>query len=265
MSLQLRVSPTNQRVLPESVEHDAEPGLRDRAHTPLPRDVADAGKGNGWETDFSESVRRLYAGYRGAVLPTLSALSLHVALSERWFQQREFDLRGARRILDVGCGAGQLTQHLLKHADREATIMGCDLTWEMLLRARRRVRHDAVQWVVGNLTHLPFDEASFDCVTCGFVLEHLPDVRRGLHELARVLTDGGRLLLLTTEDHWTGRWTARAWNCRALNRQELRRQCQEAGLVWKQDLWFSEVHRWFAVGGICVSLERASRCHSGNG
>jgi len=208
------------------------------------------------QTMNSAAVRRLYAGPGGAALKTLSFLSLHVPLSEQWFRDRLFDLRGARRILDAGCGAGQLTRHLARYADPNASITACDFSVEMLLRARQRSGNSAIQFVLGDLTQLPFADASFDCVTCGYAIEHLSDARSGLAELARVLRVGGRLLLLTTEDRWTGHLTARMWNCYAYNREEFRYRCHEQGLIWKQELWYSSVHQLLGMGGICVELER---------
>lgn len=206
-------------------------------------------------TTNSRAVRRLYAGPVGAALKTFSYLSLHVPLSEKWIRDRTFDLRGARRILDAGCGAGQLTRHLARYADSDASITACDLSVEMLLRAWQRLANPAILFVHGDITQLPFADASFDCVTCGYALEHLPDARSGLAELARVLRAGGRLLLLTTEDRWTGHLTSRVWNCRTYNRQDLRRLCHEQGLFWKQELSFSTLHRHLGMGGICVEME----------
>jgi ubiquinone/menaquinone biosynthesis C-methylase UbiE len=202
------------------------------------------------------AVRQLYAGLGGAALKTLSFLSLHVALSERWFRGRMFDLRGAKRILDAGCGAGQLTQHLARYADPDASITACDFSVEMLLRARQRLQGSSIQFVLGDLKQLPFADASFDCITCGYAIEHLSDARSGLAELARVLRVGGRLLLRTTEDNWTGHLTSRVWSCRAYNRQELQYRCHEKGLIWKKELWYSSVHQRLGIGGICVEIER---------
>jgi len=202
------------------------------------------------------AVRQIYAGPGGAALKTLSVLSLHVPLSKRWFHNRMFDLRGAKRILDAGCGAGQLTRHLARYADPDASITACDFSVEMLLRARQRLQSSSIQFVLGELKQLPFADASFDCITCGYALEHLSDARSGLAELARVLRVGGRLLLRTTEDNWTGHLTSRVWSCRAYNRQELQYRCHEQGLIWKKELWYSSVHQRLGIGGICVEIER---------
>lgn len=204
----------------------------------------------------SDAVQQLYAGAGGAALTTLSFLSLHVPLSERWFRDRTFDLCGAKRILDAGCGAGQLTRHLARYADPDASIAACDFSVEMLLRARQRLASSGVQFILGDLTQLPFADASFDCITCGYAIEHLSDAQSGLAELARVLSVGGRLLLLTTEDRWTGYLTARMWNCHAYNRREFQCRCHEMGLIWIKELCYSQVHRLLGIGGICVEIER---------
>ena len=126
----------------------------------------------------------------------------------------------------------------------------------MLRRARTRLKSPLPSHVAADLCHLPFADDSFDCVTCGYVLEHLPDARPGLAELSRVMQPGGRMLLLTTEDNFSGAWTSRFWCCRTYNRQELFRTCQELGLVWKKELWFTRMHKLLRAGGICVEIEK---------
>ena len=92
--------------------------------------------------------------------------------------------------MDVGSGAGQIAKHLIKYADPAADITCFDLSHEMLRRARHRLKSNRPRFVVADLTRLPFADGSFDCVTCGYVLEHLPDARVGLAELSRVMLPG---------------------------------------------------------------------------
>ena len=87
----------------------------------------------------------------------------------------------------MGSGAGQLAKHVLKYADPRSRLVCSDLSQEMLRRARNRLKSDRPQYVVADLTRLPFADGSFDCVTCGYVLEHLPDAKLGLGELSRVM------------------------------------------------------------------------------
>lgn len=207
---------------------------------------------------YKKKVRGVYDGPKGALLSTASRLSLHLAFGERLLKSRQFDLRGAKSILDVGSGAGQIIQHLLKFADPGARITGFDLSHEMLKRARRRLESDRPQFVTADLTQLPFPDRTFDCVTCGYVLEHLPDPRPGLAELSRVLVDGGRMLLIATEDNFGGAWTSYFWLCRTYNRAELKATCAELGLEWRRELWFSRFHEWMKAGGICVEIVKRS-------
>lgn len=208
--------------------------------------------------EYREKVRGVYDGPQGAILATCSLLSLHLTFGDRLLRERKFDLRGARRILDVGSGAGQIAKHLLKYADPGAQITCLDLSFEMVRRARHRLRSAVPAHLVADLTRLPFAGASFDCVTCGYVLEHVPDARLGLAELARVMVPGGRLLLLTSEDNFSGAWTSRFWCCRTYNRRELYETCQELGLAWKKELWFTRMHKILKAGGICVEIEKES-------
>jgi ubiquinone/menaquinone biosynthesis C-methylase UbiE len=206
--------------------------------------------------EYRDKVRDVYGGPQGAFLATCSMLSLHIHLGDRLLRERRFDLRGAKKILDVGIGAGQIAKHLLKYGDPDAEITCCDLSPEMLRRARTRLKNPLPSHVAADLCHLPFADESFDCVTCGYVLEHLPDARPGLAELSRVMQPGGRMLLLTTEDSFSGAWTSRLWCCRTYNRQELFRTSHELGLIWKKELWFTRMHKLLRAGGICVEIEK---------
>jgi ubiquinone/menaquinone biosynthesis C-methylase UbiE len=204
--------------------------------------------------EYRDKVRDVYGGPKGAILSMCSTLSLHKSLGQRLFKDRKFDLAGAKDILDVGCGAGQITKHLLKYADEDSAITCFDLSHEMVRRSRARLKNDRPAFLVADVTQLPFADETFDCVTCGYVLEHLPDARDGLSELARVMKPGGRMLLLTSEDNFGGAWTSRFWYCRTYNRDTLRQTCADVGLVWKKQLWFTRIHKALKAGGICVEI-----------
>lgn len=205
---------------------------------------------------YRDKVRDKYSGPQGAFLATGSFFCLHAPLGERLFRKRRFDLTGCKRILDVGSGAGQIAKHLLKYADWNAKITCLDLSHEMLRRARNRLKSHRPKHVVADVTRLPFASEAFDCITCGYVLEHLPDVREGLCELSRVLTPGGRILVFATEDTLAGAWTSRLWDCRTYNRDEFYAAAHSVGLRWRQELWFTRLHKALKAGGICVELQK---------
>ena len=206
--------------------------------------------------EYRSKVQRVYGGPKGALLSMSSMLSLHSPLGERIFRSRKFDLRGVRSILDIGSGTGQIAGHLLKYSDVDAKLTCVDLSHRMLNRARNRLKSPVPNFVTADLAHLPFADGTFDCVTCGYVLEHLPDPGPGLQQIARVLQPGGRLFLLTTEDSFSGACTSRLWCCRTYNRKELMRLCEQYGLQWKQELWFTRMHKAIRAGGICVEIEK---------
>jgi ubiquinone/menaquinone biosynthesis C-methylase UbiE len=206
--------------------------------------------------EYRDKIKDVYGGPQGALLATASKVSLHVQLGRRLIRTRKFDLRGMKSILDVGSGAGQVAGHLLEFADPDARITCLDLSQQMLCRARRRLKSERPAYIAADLSALPFADRSFDGITCGYVIEHLPDPRAGLSELARVLCPGGRMLLLATEDNFVGAWTSRIWSCRTYNRQELMKLCESLGLHWKKELWYTPVHRAMRAGGICVEIER---------
>jgi ubiquinone/menaquinone biosynthesis C-methylase UbiE len=197
---------------------------------------------------YQKSVRRLYDGRRGSVLKFSSILSLHEPLMGKLFHSGRFDARRFDRILDVGSGAGQIIRHLL------ATSF--DLSWEMLKRARERLQSDRPVFVAADMRALPFRDNSFDCVTCGYVLEYLPDPRDGLREFFRVLKPGGIILLLATEDSFSGLLTSHTWKCRTFNREELKIAAEDVGLKWGLVHWFTRIHQVLKLGGILVELEK---------
>lgn len=205
-----------------------------------------------------DRVRDKYDGAQGALLALSSIVSLHEPLIGSILHSRKFDVTGCKSILDVGSGAGQILGHLLREVSADSRVVAFDLSHQMLKRARVRMQSNQPEYVVGDMTQLPFPDESFDCVTCGWVIEHLPDPRPGLREIARVLKPNGRLLLMATEDTLQGFVVSHTWNCRTLNRQELRVACEEVGLTWHKQMWFTPVHRMLRMGGILVQVQKAA-------
>jgi SAM-dependent methyltransferase len=206
--------------------------------------------------DYRRFIQHHYDGLAGKLTGLTGLVTGHEALAGRLIRPRAFDVRGCKSILDAGCGNGRYTRFLVRHADADAVITSFDLSQRMLKRARRRLHQTRVSHVAADLTRLPYADASFDAIVCGWVLEHLPDPRPGLRELARVLRPGGKLLLLVTEDTLMGSMCSRMWHCRTHNRAELRQVCRECGLRWERPLWFSGLHALLRIGGIIVELRR---------
>jgi ubiquinone/menaquinone biosynthesis C-methylase UbiE len=98
----------------------------------------------------------------------------------------------APRILDVGCGTGDPTSRLRAELQTKV-VAGCDFSAGMLEQAHART--DAVRWLQGDATRLPFDDGAFDAVVSTEAFHWFPDPDAALCEFSRVLAPGGRLLV----------------------------------------------------------------------
>src|SRR6266478_3183031 len=94
------------------------------------------------------------------------------------------------RILDVGCGTGSLTRVLLESADVK-TIVGMDLADVYLESARQTIRDPRVDFKTGDATSLPFADKSFDRAFAMLVLHFVPDAKKAVGEMRRVVRSGG--------------------------------------------------------------------------
>jgi SAM-dependent methyltransferase len=101
------------------------------------------------------------------------------------------------RALDAACGTGR---HAARLVASGCVTTGIDQSAEMLELARRKVP-DAV-FEVGDVEHLPFDDGAFDLAVVSLALCHLPTPTLAITELARVLADGGTLVV--SDPHPTG-------------------------------------------------------------
>ena len=97
------------------------------------------------------------------------------------------ELGGVGRVLDVGCGDGQIARAL---AVTGCAVTGIDPTRRNLEVALERA--GGPEYVEGSATDLPFDDAHFDAVVACLVFEHIDDVDSAISEVSRVLRPGGR-------------------------------------------------------------------------
>jgi len=99
------------------------------------------------------------------------------------------------RVLDVGTGTGR---HALKLARRGASVIALDQSQEMLAVARQAAQREAlpIDFRLLSLEEgLPFEAQRFDLLMCALMLCHVPDLAHALQEFARVLQNGGHLLI----------------------------------------------------------------------
>jgi SAM-dependent methyltransferase len=101
-----------------------------------------------------------------------------------------------RSVLDVGCGTGEITARL-GELFPEAELTGIDLEEPHLERARGRFPRGRFE--KGDALALHFGDAKFDLAVCRHLLQAVPDPRRVVEEMVRVLKPGGRLHLIAED------------------------------------------------------------------
>jgi ubiquinone/menaquinone biosynthesis C-methylase UbiE len=136
--------------------------------------------------------------YDRSILNTFLFKPSYITLMEeigRWQQkhQRPF------RVLDIGCGTGTLAI-LLGRSPWPVKVVGLDYSANMCVAATAKVEperhgHD-IRFVNGDSEHLPFADNSFDMVTCSNSFHHYPHQQTVVHEMARLLTPEGRVILI---------------------------------------------------------------------
>jgi 2-polyprenyl-3-methyl-5-hydroxy-6-metoxy-1,4-benzoquinol methylase len=113
-----------------------------------------------------------------------------------WGLRRAFLLervRAGERVLDVGCGEGHFTAELARAG---VAAVGIDVAAEPLRRALAH-RPELDVRLVAPEGSWPLEDASFDAVWAGEVIEHVADTAGWLSEIRRTLRSGGKLLLST--------------------------------------------------------------------
>jgi demethylmenaquinone methyltransferase/2-methoxy-6-polyprenyl-1,4-benzoquinol methylase len=116
-----------------------------------------------------------------------------------WALDRRRRERPTRRILDIGCGTGDLAV-LAAHRFPHAQVIGEDFTRAMLARAAARNDLPGLDGRVSfgraSALRLPFRDGTFDVVMSAFVFRNLPRLPDAIAELRRVIAPGGTLLTL---------------------------------------------------------------------
>ncbi|MEO0652470.1 MAG: class I SAM-dependent methyltransferase, partial [Planctomycetota bacterium] len=186
------------------------------------------------------------------------------------FVGRLIELGAQGRVLDIGCGPGQVAIEIAERIDG-THVVGIDLARHMLdVAQKRRARsevEDRVSFELADAKGLPYPDHTFDVVCSNTILHHIPDPRPFLAEAGRVLKTNGVLLVrdlfrprdaatvdaLVSEHaadaNPTQRELFRASLCAALTPSELEATAAEAGLEGVQVVVDTDRH---------MSLQRAA-------
>ena len=152
-----------------------------------------------------------------------------------------------QRVLDVACGTGFATRAASGAAEPNGQVVGSDINAAMLETAQRATPEgSAITWELGSALDLPFPDHTFGSVISQQGVQFLPDVAKGLGEMARVAKPGGRLAVtvwapIVDNPFFDAEFSMCVEAC-GLNRSELLQASPAGG--------DSQLRAWFEDAGI---------------
>jgi SAM-dependent methyltransferase len=110
-------------------------------------------------------------------------------------------VRLGQRVLDAGCGTGDLARSVARIVGSAGCVVGIEASTAMLAEARRRVDTDrtAVDLRHGDICRLELGDGTFDAAVSERVFQHLARPADALAELVRVTRPGGRVAVIDTD------------------------------------------------------------------
>lgn len=174
----------------------------DRAQRQIARNVA-----------VHDRIARKYDAIHGEIFNPVEQDRLHRTLARARDAIRTD--REPRRALDLGCGSGNLTRHLLELG---FSVTAADVSQGFLDLVRSRYpreRLETLQIKDGDLSAIP--DASFDLVATYSVLHHIPDYLAAVAQMARLARPGGVVFIdhEPNEEYWQGSPDYRAFRRQA--------------------------------------------------
>ena len=109
------------------------------------------------------------------------------------------DIAG-RSILEIGCGRGEFACWLASFSPGPYRLVAADFSHAAVERGKvvaQGLGIENIQWERADIQSIPFETGCFDTVISCETIEHVPNPRRAVQELARVLKPGGKLVLTT--------------------------------------------------------------------
>jgi len=147
-----------------------------------------------------EKVREMFDNIAPTYDKLNHVLSMNVDKLWRRHALREIVDGSAQRILDVACGTGDSTISIAKAAGEGSEVTGVDISEGMMAlvegKAAKAGVSDRIRLQVADGEALPYEERTFDRVTCAFGIRNFEHKEKGLSEFRRVLKPGGKAVIL---------------------------------------------------------------------
>jgi 2-polyprenyl-3-methyl-5-hydroxy-6-metoxy-1,4-benzoquinol methylase len=154
-----------------------------------------------------------------------------------------------RRVLDLGCGAGQLARHPATIGAAE--VVGVDVSERMLALARAEWAHPRVTYCRKAVEEVTFPPARFDLVVSSLVLHYVDDYLRVVSRIVEWLAPGGVFVYSTEHPIFTARLPGDGWVLDGAGRRTRWGLDRYADEGVRDEIWFvsgvRKVHRTFAT------------------
>ena len=150
------------------------------------------------EMEEKQHIGQLFDRIAGTYDGLNHGLSLNI--DRLWRRKTVALMQPSQQVLDVAIGTADLTIEMFRQHKVER-VTGIDLSDQMMAIGQKKISNlqysiSNVQFVHANAQAMPFEDASFDAVTCAFGCRNFSNLDEGLREMYRVLKPGGQVTIL---------------------------------------------------------------------
>jgi len=134
-------------------------------------------------------------------------LNIRIALHERYSINKvpfgdwivsNYDIKPGSRVLELGCGTGSMWKEHLHLLDNGSNVVLSDFSEGMLNEAKENLGEQPnIEYRIINIQDIPYEDNTFDVFIANMMLYHVPDLKKGLSEVARVLKNEGTFYCAT--------------------------------------------------------------------
>ncbi len=138
---------------------------------------------------------------------TVDRLTARISLHEKYSVNKQgfgswlfshYHIPPNSSILEIGGGSGNMWKNKLNLLNNGSKLLLTDISEGMISAARKTLgQNNNISFETADIENLPYENGRFDIVVANMMLYHVPDLEKGLNEVTRVLSDGGRFYCAT--------------------------------------------------------------------